>query len=140
MSDVDPATLWQRWYDRVWSNGKSDAITAMLAPNARLHYGPGDAVQTVADFQAFHARVLSTWPRVEGRVHDPIVSGEWVSVRTELLLGGHAEHRDVQVFGLQRARVRDGQFVEVWDSWDWTTALAGAGQLPADAVGAFLTS
>ncbi len=131
--------LWRQWFDEVWGKRDAKAIDTLLAPDGKLHPGPGPASWTPEQFKDFHGQVLSKFSRVEATVHDPIADGNWISVRTELLLVEKGSDEELRVSGLQRAVIRDGRFFEVWDSWDWFPHLEARGTIQPELVSAFLT-
>ena len=131
-------SLWQRWFDAVWSDAKTDAIDDLVTADVQFHPSPGAEAIDASAFKAFHAQVLTRFD-VRAHVHDPIAMGEWISVRTALVLTEKASGEETRVAGLQRARLRDGKFAEVWDSWDWLPTLAARETVAPDAVTVFLT-
>ncbi|MEZ6188487.1 MAG: nuclear transport factor 2 family protein [Planctomycetota bacterium] len=131
------AQLWQRWYQEMWIGEDEDAIDRMIAADAPLHF-PGDARLTRPELKAWCRAFLERWDVIGAKVLDPIVQGDWVSVRTELTIRERSSGREVTVDGQQRAIVRDGMFREVWDCWSWADAMERLGSLPQETVAHFL--
>lgn len=75
-----------RGSDEVWARGKANAIGDFLAKDAKIYPAPEATPRDVDWSKEFHAQVLTKFDRVQARVHDPIAMGDWISVRTELLL------------------------------------------------------
>lgn len=134
----DAAALWQRWFDEVWGQERDEAIDEMVHPEFVVH-GIGGNTMNLAEIKAWRTDFLKSYAVQEGQVLDPIVSGEWISIRTEFTLLSRKDKKTQRIYGQQRARVRDGKFVEVWDSWSWTPALECFGLVESGSLAALLS-
>ena len=133
-----PGALWQRWFDEVWGRQELEAVDSLTNPETKFHLG--EQVMSPLDFKGMHGALLERFSALVGEVRDPIVQGEQVSVRTSLDLTCRESGQTFRLQGQQRAIVREGKFVEVWDCWDWTPVLEASGTIPPESLSAFLAA
>lgn len=134
----DAAALWQRWFNEVWGQERDEAIDEMVHPEFVVH-GIGGNTMNLSEIKAWRKNFLKNYAVKNGKVLDPIVSGEWISIRTEFDLLSRKDGKTQRIDGQQRARMRDGKFVEVWDSWSWTPALECFGLVESGSLAALLS-
>src|SRR5688572_31007911 len=72
--------LVQRWFDRVWSEGRADAIDEMFAAEGVAH-GLGQDLHGPAEFKVFHATFRGAFPDVRVHMDEMIAEGDRVAYR-----------------------------------------------------------
>jgi steroid delta-isomerase-like uncharacterized protein len=134
MSSVNKALV-VKWFEDVWNQGRSDAIDAMMAPDAVVH-GLGPTSQSAEQFKAFHSTFRDAFPDVTIRVDDLVAEGDLVAARwsaTATHLGGGlgfaATHRPAQFSGMVFVRIENGKLVEGWNSFDQLGMMAQLGMV-----------
>jgi steroid delta-isomerase-like uncharacterized protein len=120
----DNKALIRRWFDEVWTRGNASAIDELLATHAVAH-GLGDDLHGPEGFKPFHAAYRDAFPDVSIAIDDIVAEGDMVAVRWTASathrgggLGFAATGRRTRFHGMTFARVRDGQIVEGWNSFD----------------------
>lgn len=128
----------RRFIDEVWNEGNLDAIDELVAED-HVDHDParGQAPGGSAAMRALIERYRAAFPdvRVElGQLiaEDDLVAGTWVATGTHQgpLMGVEATGRKVSVSGIGIDRIRDGQIVESWASFDALGMLAQLGIAP----------
>lgn len=128
MSEENKALV-QRWFDEVWNQGRAEAIDEMLAPDCVI-YGlsdqAGDSVRGPEEFKKFHAIFREAFPTIQVTVDDAIAEGDMVAARCSVRgqhlgdsLGFAASKAPIDITGMVLVRVREGKFVEAWNSFDF---------------------
>ena len=122
-------TLMRRWFEEVWNQGRPEAVTEMMAEDCVNHGLSGDADQPLrgaTGFLPFHTQFREAFPNIEVVVEDVIAEGDKVVARCSVRgkheggsLGIEATGKMVDFDGIGIARVRDGMFVESWNSFDF---------------------
>jgi steroid delta-isomerase-like uncharacterized protein len=123
--------LIRRWFEEVWNQGRADAIDEMLAVDAVCHGLSEDASRPLkgpADFRPFHDVFRGAFPNMEVVVEDTIAEGDKVVARCSVRgkhtgnhLGVEATNAEVEFSGIGIGKIKDGKFVEVWNSFDFQT-------------------
>ncbi len=131
--------LARRWFDEVWTRGRTSAIDEMLAPTAVVRgLAPGDLVGPEA-FKTFHAAYCEAFPDVQLQVDAVVEENDVLAVRwsghgthTGGSLGIAATGRPVRFSGVTFMRVENGMLVEGWNVFDQLGMLQqlGVTQLP----------
>jgi steroid delta-isomerase-like uncharacterized protein len=116
--------LGRHWFERVWNQGRREAIAEMFAADAVIHDGATDA-KGPDGFYPFYDRLRATFSEIHVEVLDSFAEGEKVCVRWSFTgkhsgdgLGLPPTRRTVNVTGLTVLRVADGSVVECWQNWD----------------------
>jgi steroid delta-isomerase-like uncharacterized protein len=126
--DANKALI-RRWFEEVWNKGRADAISEMMAEDAVAH-GLSEDGQTPmrgrAEFLPFHTKFREAFPNIQVVVEDALAEGDRVAVRCSVRgkhegdsLGLKATGVTVDFDGIAIARVKDGMFVESWNSFDF---------------------
>jgi steroid delta-isomerase-like uncharacterized protein len=118
--------LIRRWFEEVWNRGRVDAIDEMLAEDG-VAYGLSDSpIVGPKDFKPFHAQFRGAFPDIEVVVEDVIAEGDKVAARCSVRgthrgdhLGVPASQAQIDFTGTLIASIRDGKFVESWNSFDF---------------------
>jgi steroid delta-isomerase-like uncharacterized protein len=121
--------LIRRWFEEVWNKGRADAIAEMMAEEAVAHGLSDDAAKPLRGpqgFLPFHKQFREAFPNIEVVVDDVIAEGDRVVARCSVRgkhvgdsLGFKATHLPVEFDGITIVRVKDGQFVEAWNNFDF---------------------
>jgi steroid delta-isomerase-like uncharacterized protein len=125
----DNKKLLQRWFDEVWNQGRSETIDELLARDGIVHGLSDDPQKPVigpAAFHGFHDQFREAFPDMEIVIEDMIAEGDKVVARCSVRgkhqgdsLGFAATQSPVEFTGIAIVRVRDGQFVEAWNNFDF---------------------
>ncbi|HWS56277.1 MAG TPA: ester cyclase [Pyrinomonadaceae bacterium] len=143
MSEENKA-VFRRWFEEVWNRGRAEAIDEMFAADGVAHGlagADGAELRGPADFRAFHGNFRTAFPDIEVTVEDVIAEGDKVAGRCSARathradsLGFAATDRGVEFEGMCIARIRDGQIVEAWNTFDFLTMYRQLGLLDLDAA------
>ena len=123
--------LMRRWFEEVWNKGRADAVTEMMSEDCVNHGLSGDVdhpLRGASGFLPFHTQFREAFPHIEVVVEDVLAEGDKVVVRCSVRgkhegdsLGFKATEAMVDFDGIAIARVKDGMFVETWNSFDFAT-------------------
>ena len=130
----DRVTLLHEWFDQVWNRGDETAIHRLMAPDCVTHGlrdADGTEVTGKAAFLPFFHTFRTAFPDMRIVIEDSVVEGDKIAVRCTVrgthrghTLGFAATQRPVEFTGMCIARVRDGQLVEGWNNFDFSTMSA----------------
>jgi hypothetical protein len=120
--------LAQRWFQEVWVKGREDAIAEIMAPDAILHHeASGRTYRGPAGFRRLHRPVIAAVEDIRCDIHQSVEQGDTIALRWTFSAlprrrpGGRAGRRKRLVVPIATiVRVKDGMFVEAWDSFDPT--------------------
>jgi steroid delta-isomerase-like uncharacterized protein len=128
MTDANKA-LAHHWFDRVWNQGREDAIDELFASHGKSHDfpAPGDVLVGPEDFKKVHRVFHQTFSNLHVTVKQAIADGDHVAIRwvatmkhTGDGLGFPATGRDVSFGGASMICVHDGKIVDGWNHLDFT--------------------
>ena len=129
--------LVQRWFDRVWNEGRADAIDEMFAAEGVAH-GLGQDLHGPAEFKVFHATFRGAFPDVRVHMDEMIAEGDRVAYRFTATgthrggdLGFAATGRPVNFLGMGSVRIANGRIVEGWNVLDQLGMLTQLGVVAA---------
>jgi steroid delta-isomerase-like uncharacterized protein len=138
MMEANKALI-NRWFEEVWNQGRESTIDELFAATGVVH-GLGDTETDVAgpaQLKVFVHNFRGAIPDVHMTVEDAVAEGDKVSVRNRVEgthkgagLGVAPSGRRISIAGIIIARIRDGQIVEGWNSWDQLGFLRQIGALP----------
>jgi steroid delta-isomerase-like uncharacterized protein len=121
----DTKQLVRDWFQKVWNERSETGIGEMMAADAIGHMEGGD-VHGPEAFAQQRAAFLSALPDLHITVEDVIAEGEKAAVRWHVTgthkgdgLGIAPSHAPVSLRGTSWFRIRDGKFVEGWDTWNF---------------------
>ncbi|HEY0006621.1 MAG TPA: ester cyclase [Pyrinomonadaceae bacterium] len=128
MSDENKALI-RRWFEEVWNKGRADAIDEMFAEDG-IAYGladeTGNPLKGPSGFKPFFQKFRGAFPEIVVTVEDAITEGDKVAARCTVrgthlgdTLGFKATEQPIELTGICLARLRDGQIVEAWNSFDF---------------------
>ena len=136
---IENKALIHRWFEEVWTRGRTSAIDEMLADDGVAH-GLGDDLQGPAGFKPFHAAFRDAFPDMTIRIDDTIAEGDMIAARWTATgthrgngLGFAATGKPVKFEGMTFARMHGGKIVEGWNTFDQLNMLQQLGvvTLPA---------
>jgi steroid delta-isomerase-like uncharacterized protein len=129
-----------RWFEEVWNDGRAEAIDELAAPDIVSHGlvdARGNDIAGREAFKAFWRQFRGAFPDVHVDVEDAINEGDKVMVRCTVR-GTHtgegmgpATGKKITFTGMCLARVKVGQFVEVWNSFDFLALYQQLDLVPA---------
>lgn len=124
---MDNATIFRRWFEEVWNQGKEATIDELFAADG-VAYGlgpPGEIVRGPAAFKPFWAQIRGAFPDIRFTVDDmiserDIVSGRWSATMTHQgdHLGVPPTQKPVTVTGMSFLKIADGKVTDAWNNWD----------------------
>src|SRR5258705_2695927 len=122
--------LIRRWFEEVWNQGRADTIDELYAEDCVAH-GLGDTAEPivgVAAFKSFHQAFHGAFPDITVTVEDTVCEGDKIAARCSVrgkhtgdTLGFAATNEPTEFTGIVIVRVKDGKFVEGWNSFDFMT-------------------
>ena len=142
MIEATNKALVRRWFDEVWNNRQEGTVDKLMASYAVAH-GLGDSdmqIRGPGEFKIFLQNMLDSFPDLHISVEDIFAEEDKVMVSV-LLVGTHqgvglgipATGRRISVAGIVLVRIKDGQIVEGWNSWDQLGLLRQIGAIPMPA-------
>jgi steroid delta-isomerase-like uncharacterized protein len=139
MSEANKALI-QRWFDEVWNQGRESTIDELFAADG-VGRGLSDTdvdVHGPEEFKPFVRNLRGCFPDIRITIEDSIAEGDKVMVRVRVDgthkgggLGVPPTGRRVSIAGIVLVRMKNGQIVEGWNSWDQLGLLRQIGALPA---------
>ena|SRR5258708_919778 len=139
MSEANKA-LARRWFQEVWNDGNEATIDELANDDTVAHGLAESDIDTIgmAEFKVFHRQMLNNIGGLHIELEDVIAEGDQVAVRL-LLTGVHAgggmgvaaTGNRIRIAGIVTMRIKDGQIVEAYNSWDQLGLLRQIGALPA---------
>ena len=129
-----------RWFEEVWNQGREEMIDELAAPDVVGHTlvdSRGTLIAGREAFRGFWRDFRATFPDIRIKIEDALADGDREMVRCTIYathrgdgIGLAATNRPVKFCGMVLARVRNGQLVEVWDSWDFLGMYTQLGAMP----------
>ena len=123
MSEANKAFVTQ-WFEKVWNQGRRDAIPEMLAPNGVIHDG-NESVVGPEGFYTFFDRMHAALSDLHITIHFALAEADTVCVRWSCSarhsgdgLGIPATGKHVTTTGISIIRIADGKLAEGWQNWD----------------------
>lgn len=137
---ASPGAVMREWFELLWNQKKEDTIDRLIAQNGVAHgLGPEPLVGPDA-FRAFYRVFSRAFPQFHVEVIHTVVEGDMVAVCCHVT-GVHCgpgmgvpSDAHVDFWGMTMARVKDGQLVEGWNSYDFMTCYQQMGVLPQPAL------
>ena len=123
MSEANKAFA-KQWFEKVWNQGKRDAISEMLTQNAVIHDG-NDSVVGAEGFYSFFDRMRATFSEINITIENSIAEGDTVCLRWTCTmrhsgdgLGLPPTGKHVSTTGISMIRMAHGKMAEGWQNWD----------------------
>ena len=132
------ADVLKSWYKRVWSEGDLDALSEILAPNARTSGVLPEMELTRTDVAELVPLLHARLGPIAAHVVTCVEAGDWVACLVEV-----SSHRidtgdPVQITTQTIARIEHDQIVEAYSNFDFLSLFEQLGQLPPDSLAILL--
>lgn len=125
------------WFDKVWNQGRRDAIGEMLAPDGVFHDGSETATGPDG-FYAFFDRIHAAFSDIHITIEFTMAEGDDVCLRwsctlrhTGSGLGMPPTGRIVNTTGISIIRMGNGKLAEGWHNWDMLGLMQQIADAPA---------
>ena len=135
-----PDTVIRSWFDQLWNQGREDTIDRLFAVDGIAHGLPtpdGSPIRGREGFRPFFRSFRAAFPNIRVEVTQTVSEGEMVTALCHVTgshqgnnLGIAATGRDIDIWGMCMARVRDGYIVDGWNTFDFLTLYQQIGALP----------
>jgi predicted SnoaL-like aldol condensation-catalyzing enzyme len=130
-----PGAVIREWFEQLWNQGKEETIDRLLAPGAIAHgLGPQPIVGPEG-FKPFFRQLRTAFPDFHVEIVQMVEQGDMVAVVCHVT-GVHdgpgmgaPSNANVDFWGMTMGRVRNGQLVEGWNSYDFMTCYQQMGIL-----------
>ena len=126
-------TIIPAWIERVWNQRDVTAIDDLLNEDG-VSYGLGEPFHGREPWYEFHAAMCNAFPRMHFDVLGQFTSGDWLCSRIRGDLVHGATDTPVTFEAMIMGRIRDGKFIEAWNSADWLPALTVLGLVEPDVI------
>lgn len=133
----DRDTIVHEWFDQVWNHGDESAIDRLFAADGVAHGLEGVTMRGPAEFKPFYHQFRQAFPDITVEVVDSVVEGDKIAARC-LVRGTHTgpcnglegSGCNIEFTGMVIVHVRNGQILESWNNFDFSTlnAQLAAGQ------------
>jgi predicted ester cyclase len=125
---MPPDQIARQWFREVWDEGREEAIDRLMAPDALVHGLATGSLKGPAEFKPLFRMFREALGDLEIRVERTVVEGEMVAAHCHVIgrhigngFGAPPTWRPVEFWGIVIVRVRNGQIVEGWNSFDFLT-------------------
>jgi len=135
-----PAAVVQTWFEELWNQGKEETIDRLLARDALAHglaSADGLPLKGPEAFRPFYRRFRGAFPDIHVDIVRTVTEGDMVSAHCHVTgthhghdLGVSATGNKVDFWGMCIARIRDGQIIEAWNSFDFLSLYQQIRLLP----------
>jgi predicted ester cyclase len=121
---ADAKTVARRWFEEVWNLRRDAVIDELMAPDSVGHL-EGRSVIGPGEFRKNYAQLTGAMPDMEVVIEDIVSEGDRAAVRWRIKATHSGEAigpptgNPVQMRGTTWLRVRNGQIVEGWDTWNF---------------------
>ena len=135
---ASPDTVMRTWFEDVWNQGKEETIDRLFATDGLGHGLPGDGpLRGPEAFKPFFGNFRGAFPNIRVDVIRTVTEGDMVAAHCRVT-GTHTGHhlgiaatgKPAEFSGMCIARIRNGQIVEAWNSFDFLTFYQQLGVLP----------
>lgn len=133
--------LVRAWFKEVWDEGRVDAIDRYLAPDWTTEglELPGSPELSLQErFKLLHRDFRAAFPDIRITVDRTVSENDLVAAHCTVrgthkgeALGFPATDRQVEFTGLAMLRIKDGKFVQSWQSWNFLDMHKQLGRAPA---------
>jgi steroid delta-isomerase-like uncharacterized protein len=135
---ANPDTVLRTWFEEVWNQGREETIDRLFARDGLAHGLPGAApLRGPEAFKPFFRNFRSAFPDIRIDVIRTVTEGDMGAIHLRVT-GTHTGHtlglpatgKPAEFSGMCIARIRDGQIVEAWNSFDFLTFYQQLGVVP----------
>jgi steroid delta-isomerase-like uncharacterized protein len=135
-----PESVVRTWFDEVWNQGKETSIDRLFAADCVAHglsNPDGSPVRGPAAFKSFFRQFRDAFPDMHIEVERTVTEGDVTAAYCHVT-GAHsgkdfirpATGKRIDFWGVAIGRVRDGQIVEAWNTFDFLTLYQQLGVIP----------
>src|SRR5688572_22022417 len=135
------STIVHDWFERVWNQGREDAIDELMADDAIVHGlkdPSGNELRGPAGFKPLHQAFRQAFPDIRVEVDECLRDGDRIAFRCTVRgthqgdsLGIAPTGRGVDFMGMGFVRIENDRIVEAWNTFDFQTMYAQLGAGPA---------
>jgi steroid delta-isomerase-like uncharacterized protein len=135
-----PDSIVRTWFEEVWNQGKESTIDRLFAADGIAHGLPtadGSPMRGPDAFRPFYRNFRGAFPDIRIEVARTVTEGDMVTAHCRVTgshqsgaLGFAATGKPVEFWGMCILRVRNGQIVEAWNSFDFLNFYQQLGMLP----------
>src|SRR6187549_785301 len=135
MTENENTAIVRRWFEEVWNQRRLETIDELLAPDAVAHDlgGPGATTRGPAAFRKAAEFMHSVFGETHLVVEDIFGVEDRVAVRLTMTVKHTGKLGDLEPSGktvkvpvMCMVRLKDGQLIEGYNSWDVATCLRAA--------------
>ena len=134
---MTPDEVARRWFKEVWDEGREEAIDRLMAPDAVAHGLGAAPIRGPEQFKPIFRMFREALGDLQIEVARTVVQDDLVAVHCCVrdqhvgnAFGGAPTQRPVEFWGVAIVRVRDGQLVEGWNTFDFLTMYQQLGWVP----------
>lgn len=125
---MTPDQIAREWFREVWDEGREEAIDRLMAPDGVAHGLGSGPLKGPEEFKSIFRMFREALGDLRIDVVRTVVQDDLVAVHCRVVarhvgnaLGAAATWRPVEFWGMTIVRVRDGQIVEGWNTFDFLT-------------------
>jgi steroid delta-isomerase-like uncharacterized protein len=135
---ADYKEMAQRWFSEVMSEGKTEVIDELCAPDFVDHDPLPGTTADLAGLKDFVAQIRAAFPDMQMTADDLIVEGDRLAVRSTLrgthqgdFMGIPGSGKKVEVSNYDFVRFENDQAAEHWGAIDSAALMEQIGMAPA---------
>jgi ketosteroid isomerase-like protein len=128
------------WFDNLWHRGVESTIDEILAPDIVAHGLGAEDLVGPDQFRAFYRAFRSAFPAVRVTLAHVLESGDYAVCQADVKVMAADGRGPFRFHGSVTFRIRDGQFVEGWNNFDFLSLLTGMGAVRPDAMATALAT
>ena len=132
---ADAKTVARRWFEEVWDQRKDALIDELMSQDSVGHLEDREAGGP-DDFRKNYQAFLGAMPDMRVFVEDLLAEGDRPAVRWRIeathagdAMGVTPTNKAIKLRGTTWLRVRNGQIVEGWDTWNFGGLLRTMGAM-----------
>jgi steroid delta-isomerase-like uncharacterized protein len=125
------------WFEEVWNQQKTETIYRLFSADTAIHGLPGAPMRGHDAFKGIFDSFCGAFPDIHIDVVQTVTQGDTVVAHCRVTathtgdgLGLPPTNRRVEFEGVTIGRIREGQFVEGWNFYDFLSMYQQIGALP----------
>jgi len=122
---MDNKTVVLRYYEEVWNQRNTDALSEIWAPDFRRYLSPRTSPLNAAEQLARMQGLQTAFPDISMTVLDIVTEGDKICVRVQSdcthkgdFMGKSATGKTIKAYAFEMMRLKDNQIVEHWGGPD----------------------
>lgn len=123
-------SVWVRWFEEVWNQGRRETIDEMVGPDCIIHDGRAQTKGPAA-FKLFFEGLQAEFADIHVDTHEVVAAGDLSCARWSSTMRHRASGKDVRVTGMSMVRFEGGRITEGWQNWDKLGMMEQLGMAPA---------